>query len=215
MVEKLLIAIFAVCVWSLSFTSGHAATKKDLKLSLIGSSCVGKTNIIRQLEGQTFEPNMPATIGIEFTFLHRTIVAADGTKTPIRMWFWDMPGVNRLKEVAFYHLRNSHGVMLVYDINRRETFERAKDWFDAIRTSYPSLLSVLVLIGNGTDQAERDRQVSEEEGRAYAHKNGMAFFETSARKNQGLQEALGALLKRAVPLTLPQISGNFTISEQQ
>ncbi len=192
--------------------SGEKSPAIRLKISLVGGSCVGKTNIICRLEGEDFLPNMPATWGIDFSFLKRHVHEVNGRQTPFTIWIWDMPGVMRLRDMARYRLQHSNGVMIVYDITRKESFEHAQWWFDAIKSSYPFLLPVVILVGNASDLARSDRQISRADAQAYADKNSMEYFEVSALKNQGVQEAFDALVSKALPQVLPNLSADFVIA---
>ena len=60
-------------------------------------------------------------------------------------------------------LDHAHGVLLVYDITRRDTFERIDSiWLPSVASA-----SVVMLIGTKCDQQDR-RAVTIEEAKAYA-----------------------------------------------
>ena len=68
---------------------------------------------------------------------------------------------------------------MVYDITRRETFTHVTKWLDDVRTNSSKNVTV-ILIGNKKDLEDK-RQVSYEEGEAFAKENGLMFLETSAK----------------------------------
>ena len=72
------------------------------------------------------------------------------------------------------------GALLVYDITRRETFNHVTKWLDDVRTNSTKNVTV-ILIGNKKDLEDK-RQVSYEEGEAFAKENGLMFLETSAKQ---------------------------------
>ena len=78
------------------------------------------------------------------------------------------------------YYRNADGIILVYDITRRETFENINLWINEVKT-YTGLEKVkLALIGNKFDQSSR-RQVTPAEGKALADRHEMSFYEFSAK----------------------------------
>jgi len=80
---------------------------------------------------------------------------------------------------AYY--QQAHGVVLVYDISSRESFENLHFWKDLIENKCNQDTKVL-LIGNKSD-LDSIREVSKKEGEEYAEKYNYFFMETSAKKN--------------------------------
>ena len=62
---------------------------------------------------------------------------------------------------------------MVYDITRRDTFTHVTKWLDDVRTNSSKNVTI-ILIGNKKDLEDR-RQVSYEEGEAFAKENGLIF----------------------------------------
>jgi Ras-related protein Rab-2A len=79
------------------------------------------------------------------------------------------------------------GALLVYDITRRETFNHVTKWLDDVRTNSTKNVTV-ILIGNKKDLEDK-RQVSYEEGEAFAKENGLMFLETSAKTAYNVVES--------------------------
>ena len=96
------------------------------------------------------------------------------------------------------YYRNADGIILVYDITRRQTFEDVNLWLNEVQT-YVGLDKVKVaLIGNKLDQAS-SRQVTTAEGQALADRYGMTFYELSAKDVKQLpklEEIFSALARR-------------------
>ena len=85
------------------------------------------------------------------------------------------------------YYRNADGIILVYDITRRSTFENIDLWLTEVRT-YVGLDKVKVaLIGNKLDQSAK-REVSSAEGQALADRHGMSFYEFSAKDPKQLSK---------------------------
>ena len=86
--------------------------------------------------------------------------------------------------------------MLVYDITNKESFESIGGWIQSIYEHADSNV-VKYLVGNKCDLVD-DRKVTYEEGLKLATDNGMKFFETSAKEEKNIKEAIESLAKEVV-----------------
>ena len=91
----------------------------------------------------------------------------------------------------------ARGIILVYDVTRRSTFECLAKWIKQMEESITNDYKV-VLLGNKIDLAEQ-RSVSTLEGKELAKKKGYQFFETSAKTNEDkcVDKAIKAFLETA------------------
>ena len=97
--------------------------------------------------------------------------------------------------IYFYQLS---GIILVYDITRRNTFERIKFWFiNALKQN--SSLNAL-LIGNKSD-LDTEREIAYDEGKEFAEENGMIFYETSAYKPETIKTAFNDLFDEIIAVS--------------
>jgi GTPase SAR1 family protein len=69
---------------------------------------------------------------------------------------------------------------------RRETFEHLTSWLEDCR-KYSNSNIVIMLIGNKCD-LESKRQVSKEEGAAFAKEHNLLFLETSAKTAENVEQ---------------------------
>jgi Ras-related protein Rab-2A len=76
--------------------------------------------------------------------------------------------------------------IIVYDITNRKSFMNTREWLQEVRDYSGNPNICLVLVGNKKDD-EDDRQVSEEEGQDFADKNGLLFFEASAKSSENVE----------------------------
>ena len=75
----------------------------------------------------------------------------------------------------------------MYDITRKETFIHVTKWLEEVRNNSSKTITV-ILIGNKKDLEDK-RQVSYEEGEAFAKENGLMFLETSAKTAYNVVES--------------------------
>ena len=144
-----------------------------LKYVIVGDASVGKSNLLLRYTHGQFRDEYQLTIGVEFGSNN---VILDNSV--YRVQIWDTAGQENFRSITRSYYKNSACALIVYDITNRISFENLSNWIDDCKNSSPKTV-FLVLIGNKCD-LENNREISEEEGREFAEKNGMLFFETSA-----------------------------------
>merc|ERR1712151_582071 len=95
--------------------------------------------------------------------------------------------------------RGAHGVLLVYDISKRATFENLDRWLQELRDHADADI-VITLIGNKND-LKHLRAVSQEEALAFAEKHGLTCIETSALESTNVEAGFLRLLSDIYALT--------------
>lgn len=85
--------------------------------------------------------------------------------------------------------------IVVYDINSRKSFEAMEYWLKEA-AEHGAKDTAYVVVGNKTDSGHR--VVKEEEGRAFAKKHGMPYFETTAKDGDNVQEMFHELFAMVV-----------------
>ncbi|OHS97727.1 Ras-related protein RABD1 [Tritrichomonas foetus] len=102
------------------------------------------------------------------------------------MQVWDTAGQERFRTITASYYRGSNGIIIVYDVTDRESFDHVSYWIKEIdRLAAPDVCRLLV--GNKTDLTEK-RAVTTEEGKALANQFGIAFLETSAKDNSNVED---------------------------
>ena len=152
-----------------------------LKYVIVGDASVGKSNLLLRYTHGQFRDEYQLTIGVEFGSNN---VILDNSV--YRVQIWDTAGQENFRSITRSYYKNSACALIVYDITNRISFENLSNWIDDCKNSSPKTV-FLVLIGNKCD-LENNREISEEEGREFAEKNGMLFFETSAKTGQNVEE---------------------------
>ncbi|PON36109.1 Small GTP-binding domain containing protein [Parasponia andersonii] len=141
--------------------------------------------MLLQFTDKRFHPVHDVTVGAEFGT--RT-VTVEGR--PIKIRVWDTAGQERFRSITRSYYRGAAGVLLVYDITRRETFDHLASWLeDARQHANNHRNTTMMLIGNKCDHSPHQRVVSEEEGERFAKENGLLFLETSARTAHNVDDA--------------------------
>jgi Ras-related protein Rab-8A len=148
----------------------------QLKLMLIGDSGVGKTCLLLRYANDTFSPTFITTIGIDFKIKH---IELDGKR--IKLQIWDTAGQERFRHITTSYFRGAQGILLVYDVTDRGSFNGIRNWIGLIQ-QHADVHVNRILVGNKCDLVD-DRVVTTEEGQALAdeYSPNMQYFETSAR----------------------------------
>ncbi|NXQ27557.1 RB18B protein, partial [Alaudala cheleensis] len=105
----------------------------------------------------------------------------------------DTAGQERFRALTPSYYRAAQGVVLVYDVTRKDTFTGLGSWLSEVEM-YSSSSIVKMLVGNKTDKP--DREVERREGLQLARKHSLLFIETSAKTEDGVQEAFEELVMK-------------------
>ena len=151
------------------------------KYIIIGDPSVGKSCILNQFLNGAFTEDYDITVGVEFGA--KTIDIGD---RKVKLQIWDTAGQDSFKSITRAYYRGAASALICYDITCRESFENLQGWLEECKTNGNPEMT-LVLVGNKIDMGD-NREVSTEEGKAFAAENNMIFFETSAKTSERVGE---------------------------
>ena len=152
------------------------------KLLLIGNSAVGKSSLLLRFSDNIFNDSFLPTIGVDFKI--RTF---DLNNKTVKLQIWDTAGQERFKTITSSYYKGAHGIIMVYDITDKQSFKDIDNWLAEVEKHASENVNKL-LVGNKCD-LESNRQVSYEEGKAYADQLGIKFIETSAKESKNVDSA--------------------------
>lgn len=159
----------------------------QIKLLTIGDSGVGKTCLLLRYANDSFSPTFITTIGIDFKI---KTIELDGKI--IKLQIWDTAGQERFRTITTSYFRGAQGILLVYDVTDRGSFDNISNWVAQIQ-QHADLNVNKILIGNKCDVDPSKIVVTEEEGRRLAEEYGIQFFLTSAKNNLNVVQAFEAI----------------------
>lgn len=154
----------------------------NYKFIVIGSSGVGKTAILKRLVDDVFTGESQSTIGVEFI---ATTIDVDGQS--VKLQVWDTAGQERFRSIAKAYFRSAIGVILVFDLTDRKSFEDLNQWLNDVH-SLCDPNAVVTLIGNKSDLIGQ-RAITQSEAEAFASMHTLSYLETSALGGDNVQEA--------------------------
>ncbi|XP_028411279.1 ras-related protein ORAB-1-like [Dendronephthya gigantea] len=163
------------------------------KLLLIGDSGVGKSCILLRFADDTFSESYISTIGVDFKIRTLTI-----NNKLVKCQIWDSAGQERFRTLTTAYYRSAHGIILVYDVNDRETFFHIENWLQEV-SRYAASDVNKVLVGNKCDILNK-REVEYETARVYAEKLGISFTEASAKDRTNIDKIFNIMARELVEM---------------
>jgi Ras-related protein Rab-18 len=155
------------------------------KLLMIGDAAVGKSSMLIRFTDDAFDEHIQSTIGVDFK-----VKQLELNNKRIKLTVWDTAGQERFRTLTSSYYRGAQGVVMVYDVTRRDSFDNLDHWLKEIKLYSPNNGEgvVKLLVGNKIDLADA-RQVDRNEAEEWARNHGMLFLEASAKTKTGVQES--------------------------
>ncbi len=160
------------------------------KISILGESTVGKTSIVNAYSKNQFSYNTVLTTGI-VSFMKQKQFDNKEYKFKI----FDTAGQERYKSLSNTTIQIADGFLMVFAVDNKNSFNKIVDWINFIEDNVNLEEKVLYLIGNKIDVKTEVRQVTKEEAEEFANSKNAKYFETSALKNEGINEAFEEIFK--------------------
>ena len=135
----------------------------------------------------SFNENFFNTIGVDFVSNSIISMISQKIKTImldeqiVKLQIWDTAGQERFRTLTSSYYRGAHGIIIVYDVTDRDSFDNVRQWMHEIeRFANPGVCKILV--GNKCDM-EEIRKVTTDEGAELARHFEIPFLETSAKNS--------------------------------
>ena len=93
--------------------------ESTIGISLIGNSSTGKTSIIKTYKNKKFVFDVKTTIGFDYEFF--PVKLSNDEKIILKII--DTAGTEQYRSLCLNMLRNNKGVILVYSINDKKSFD--------------------------------------------------------------------------------------------
>ena len=163
--------------------------EEKLNIILLGNTEVGKTSFILRYTEEYYQPIYLTTIGIDFKVKEATL----SNNQKYKLYFYDTTGQEKYRSIALNLIKNAEGVLLMYDVTKRSSFDSISEWMESIYNSKPKNFPI-VLTGNKIDL--ENREVQTEEGEKLAQHYGISFFEISNKEGINVTESCLALANK-------------------
>ena len=159
-------------------------------LLLVGCDFTGQTSFIWGFVGGKF-PEHFDSIGVT-----NRIIDLDGSRIKVEMW--DIPGFKRNwtnSVVKFFcRARFAHGMIIVYDATREETFEHVPHVLEEVK-QYGNPETTIMLVGIKCDLT-KEKVVDYRTAKDFADKRGIMLMEVSAKDGTNVELAFVTLVAK-------------------
>ena len=162
-----------------------------IRIGLLGNSEVGKTSIIKSLIRKEFESDCLPTIGLDKFEKSQHL---NKESKEIKLIIWDTSGQERFRSVALKTIKNVEGIVLVFDVTNRKSFDNIDEWISIIKKDFMN--PIVILFGNKTDNDKQEWKVEKEEIESLANYENWEYFETSAKNNEGIDDGFSYLVNK-------------------
>jgi len=163
------------------------------KIVIVGDSGTGKSCLLLRFTDNNYSDVYISTIGVDFKF--RTLKM---NGKAIKLQIWDTAGQERFRNITSSFYRGAHGIVLVYDVTNKESFDNVTNWLGDIERhyGYPSSGSsvseaakpCVILVGNKND-LQGKKVVRTEHVEKLAERNDLLWIETSAKDASNVETA--------------------------
>ena len=164
----------------------------ETKIITLGDSRVGKSSLIIKFIDNKFSLNYISTVG--FDLKYKTLKLDD---EEIKIVIHDTAGQERFKSLSTNYIKKAKGILLVYDITDKKSFDNLGKWMSDIEEEEVSGKIPIILIGNKSDLIE-ERVISKEEGEKMAKQYNLKFYETSCKNGDNVENCFLDLARQII-----------------
>ena len=152
----------------------------NFKIIIVGDSGVGKSSMLKRAVQDKFDASYQATIGFEFLLMHFQV-----NDLKLKLQIWDTCGQEMYRSLIQSFYRNTSLALVVYDINKKTSYEGLDIWIKDIRDHTEQDLPIYIA-GNKNDL---ERKVSFEEAKVFAASSRIKHFtECSAKTGYNVKD---------------------------
>ena len=172
----------------------------QFKIAFVGSGSVGKTSTILRFTTNIFRENYIPTLGVGFA---KKMISVQEKRVSLQIW--DMGAQDHLGKIRANYFGGARGVVFVYDITKRETFNELMKWKAEVDEH---LSGYCILIAANKLDLEDQREVSSQEGIDIAKKFDGEFIEISAKTGQNVEDAFQSIAALAITKLHEELDSN-------
>lgn len=168
---------------------------------MLGSSNVGKTNLVARLSGKNFSEEINPTLETEYTVVALKIFKEEKARW-IKVEVWDTAGQEKYNAVmnAYYRGAKGGAAILVYDVNEPKTLESLKkNWMTNLFKNLDPKDAHLTVLANKCDDGDEDASDGEKttnEAQSDYDDIEIPFVKVSAKMDKNVTLAFRSTFER-------------------
>ena len=167
--------------------------KESCSIILLGESTVGKTSLVNRFIQNKFQKCFLTTLGLDSIIKPTTLKSGQ----EVILKIYDTAGQERYRTITHNYYQKSDGILLVYSIENKQSFEKITEWLKEIKDNAKEEV-IVFLIGNKCDLDKNGRNVSKKEGELLAEKYNIPFYESSAKLDINVKDIFEKLAEIVV-----------------
>ena len=153
----------------------------NFKIIVVGDIAVGKTSVINRYIMNSFTENYKSALGCEYKNKKIDIDA----ETDANLQIWDTAGEERFMSVTKQYYNDSHGAIVLFDLTKKESFEKVDKWIKELKDNAPKNI-VIMVVGNKSDLINEKVDLGNELNK---YKNNYLYSEVSAKSGTNVSLA--------------------------
>ena len=169
----------------------------SISLMLLGDGRVGKSNFMTRYANNKFSDEYLMTVGYNEEIKTLKI----DNKNIYQLRLVDTAGQERYMSMPRNYYKNSDGILLLYDVESKESFKNIEIWMNDIKeyTDKKDDNIVIYLIGNKIDLIYNDNnndeeKVTKEEIEELANSLKVKYYDISCKWNLNIEEVMARII---------------------
>ena len=169
----------------------------SISLMLLGDGRVGKSNFMTRYANNKFSDEYLMTVGYNEAIKTLKI----DNKNIYQLRLVDTAGQERYMSMPRNYYKNSDGILLLYDVESKESFKNIEIWMNDIKeyTDKKDDNIVIYLIGNKIDLIYNDNnndeeKVTNEEIEELANSLKVKYYDISCKWNLNIEEVMARII---------------------
>ena len=185
-----------------------APSVRSLSFILIGDSNVGKTNFLSRYIKNSFNLIFVSSIN---SINNEQKMIMINNKNFYEITIWDTAGQERFRSLPKTYYRNADGILLLFNINDKSTFEDVNKWMSDVNENIDRGEEgeekdiVIYILGNKIDlidnddedankEEEKKEKVTKEEIEELANKLKVKYYDISCKWNLNIDEVMARII---------------------
>ena len=181
----------------------------SFKIIILGNGHVGKTSYILRFCDNKFDDNSLTTIGID---TKNKYIKRRNKK--IELNIWDTAGQDRFKALAKNSVKGADGVILMYAVNDRQSFNGIKYWLKNIRDILNFENIGIIIVGNKCELPKDEIEVDDETKNKLKSKENIQIIDGSAKEDINVTEAFTKLVDQMLDKGLGKVKKKIGEEEE-
>ena len=164
-----------------------------IKIVLVGESGVGKTNLIRVVNDESFQKEAISTISS--SYIEKDIIV---NNKKFCYSLWDTVGQETYRSLNEMYIKDAKIVLVVFALNDQKSYQETNFWINNAKRSLKKGKYLMALVGNKSDLVN-EQEVTDEEVKKRAAELEIDFTLTSAAEDAvGFRVFLEDMIKKFI-----------------